>query len=177
MDNHMCAPENMSLLNPNEFQVYIHRAPYLQFFIQSVSLPSISIQAVKSEGPFSDIVMPGDHINWEQLSITFLVDEDLRGWRECYEWIRGHGFPESFEEYKQALGDGTLNRFDALSSDISVVTNTGSRNANIEFFFRDAIPVMISAPTLSTTNEGQPVVTSKVAFEYILYDVRPIRTS
>jgi hypothetical protein len=121
--------------------------------------------------------MAGDHIDWEQLSVVFLVDEDLKGWRECYAWLRGLGFPESFDEYSRMIEDRSATRFQNLHSPISVITNTGSRNSNIEFYFEDAIPTMVSAPTLSTTNEGQPVVTAKVMFDYTLYDVRPIRVS
>lgn len=170
-----CAPENMSLLNPNEFRIYIHKAPTLTFFVQTVALPSINLPSVRSENPFTAVPMAGDQIDWEQLSVTFLVDEDLKGWREAYSWIRGLGFPKSFEEYEAMIEDRDASRFQNLHSPISVVTNTGSRNANIEYYFEDAIPTMVSAPTLSTTNEGQPVVTAKVMFDYTLFDVRPIR--
>jgi hypothetical protein len=173
-----CAPENLSLLNPGEFRVFIHRAPHLSFFTQVVSLPSINLPSVDSENPFTSIPMTGDHIDWEPLSIIFLVDEDLRGYRECYHWMRGHGFPESYEEYEEAIGVERNNRsrWEILSSDISVFTNTGNKNANIEFIFRNAIPTMVSAPTLSTTNPNVPVVTSKVLFKYTLFDVRSVKT-
>ena len=170
-----CAPENMSLLNPNEFKVYIHKAPLLTFFVQTVALPSINLPAVHSENPFTRVPMSGDQIDWEPLSVVFLVDEDLNGWRECYSWMRGLGFPESFDEYMAMIEDRDMSRFQNLHSPISVVTNTGSRNANIEYYFEDAIPTMVSAPTLTTTNEDQPVVTAKVSFDYTMYDVKPIK--
>lgn len=170
-----CAPDNMSLLNPGEFRIYIHRAPYLSFFVQTVALPTINLPSVDSENPFTSIPMPGDHIEWEPLSVIFLVDEDLKGYSECYNWIRGLGFPETFEEYKQALESGASNRFEATTSPISVFTNTGSKNANIEFIFDDAVPTMVSAPTLSTDHEADvPVVTAKVSFMYTKFDVRKV---
>ena len=173
-----CAPENMSLLNPNEFRFILHRAPYLSFFVQTVALPSINMSdAVPTNNPFTTVHVPGDHIEWEPLSVVFLVDEDLKGWREMYSWIRGLGFPTSFEEYEEYLSrePNAFTHWDKLTSDISVFTNTGSRNTNIEFSFHSAYPLMISAPTLSTTNEGQPVVTAKCMFSYTYYDVKPVR--
>lgn len=179
MEHGYCAPENMSLLNPNEFRFILHRAPYLTFFVQSVSLPSIEMgDTVPTNNPFTTVHVPGDHIEWQPLSVTFLVDEDLRGWREMYHWIRGLGFPTTFDEYKQALEEGPsygLSHWDKLTSDISVFTSTGARNPNIEFLFHNAYPTMISAPTLSTTNTDQPVVTAKCMFSYTYYDVKPVK--
>lgn len=170
-----CAPENPSLLNPGEFRFFVHRAPYLSFFTQVVALPTINLPSVESENPFTTINYSGDHIDWEQLSVDFLVDEDLKGYLECYNWIRGLGFPTTFEEYQAAISETRdKNRWEAITSDISVFTNTGSKKANIEFIFRDAKPVMVSAPTLSTTNPDVPVVTAKVRFDYTVFDVRNV---
>jgi hypothetical protein len=173
-----CAPLNTSLLNPNEFRFYLHRAPYLNFFVQIVNLPTISLDPVDTENPFTTIPYPGDHITWEHLDVTFLVDEDLQGYREMYHWIRGLGFPENFEEYQEAIVNMRYNnRNEAVFSDISVFTNTGHRNVNIEYHFVDAIPVMVTAPRLSTTNPDQPVVTSQVRFAYQLFDVKTVNSS
>jgi hypothetical protein len=93
-----------------------------------------------------------------------------------YHWIRGLGFPESFEEYEDAIKDMRYgNRNEAVFSDISVFTNTGHRNANIEYHFKDAYPFMVSAPRLSTTNPDQPTVTASVQFTYELFDVKPVK--
>jgi hypothetical protein len=173
--SYFCAPQNTSLLNPGEFRFFVHRAPYLSFFTQTVALPSINLQSVPASNPFTDLNFAGDHIDWDGLSVNFLVDEDLKGYIECYNWIRGLGFPESFEEYQAAVADQRYtNRWEALTSDVSVFTNTGSKKANIEFIFRDAKPIMVSAPTLSTTNPNLPVQTAKVLFDYTLFDVKPV---
>lgn len=173
-----CAPDNVSLLNPNEFRFFLHRAPYLSFFVQTVSLPTIEMgDTVPTNNPFTTVHVPGDHIEWEPLSVVFLVDEDLKGWQEIYHWLRGLGFPTSFDEYKQAIEEETYayTNWDALTTDISVFTNTGSRNVNLEYTFHSAYPTMLSAPTLSTTNPDQPVVTAKCMFSYTYYDVKPVK--
>jgi hypothetical protein len=139
----------------------------------------ISLPASEQSNPFTDIPVPGEHITWEKLPVTFLVDEDLQGYLEMYNWIRGMGFPETFDEYKAARYADPQFRstWQAFTSDISVFTNTGHRNANIEFLFEDAWPTSVSAPKLDTTNPAQPVVTSQVIFNYTLFDVRSVKTS
>src|SRR5690348_16298039 len=119
-----CAPENTSPLNPNEFRFYLHRAPYLSFFVQTVQLPTITLPPADTENPFTTIPYPGDHITWEPLTVEFLVDEDLKGYMEMYRWMRGMGFPTTFEEYQEALADVRYNnRNEALFSDNSVFIN------------------------------------------------------
>ena len=178
MQHGYCGPENMSLLNPNEFRFVLHRAPTLSFFVQTVSLPTIEMgDVVPTNNPFTTVHVPGDHLEWGELSVDFLVDEDLQGWREMYAWLRGLGFPTSFEEYEKLLHASQMEKshWDALTSDISVFTSTGSKNANLEFLFHNAYPVMVSAPTLTTTNTDQPVQTAKVRFSYTYYDVKPVK--
>lgn len=172
--SYYCAPDNTSLLNPGEFRILVHKAPYLSFFTQTVSIPSINLPSASTSNPFTDIHYSGDHIDWEALSVVFLVDEDLKGYMECYNWMRGLGFPATFDEYKTLASDFKYdkNKWSAIASDISVFTNTGSRKANIEFLFKDAKPIMMSGPTFSTTNEGVPVVTAKVLFDYTYFDVK-----
>lgn len=175
-----CAPDNMSLLNPNEFRFFLHRAPYLTFFVQTVFLPSISLPAAIEGNPFTDIKVPGDHIEWDSLIVKFLVDEDLQGWREMYDWMRGMGFPETFDEYKKARRDGdnkNKSAWEVFTSDCSVFTNTGHRNVNIEYLFQSAWPTKLTSPKLDTTNPNQPVVTCQCTFNYLLYDVRSVKSS
>ncbi len=173
-----CAPTNVSLLNPNEFRFFLHDAPYLSFFTQTVMLPSITLPPVDTENPFVTVPVPGDHVVFQPLEVQFLVDEDLKGYLEMYNWIRGLGFPTTFEEYQDKLANARYgNRWEQIASDASVFTNTGSRNVNIEFIFRDAFPTSVSAPTLSTTNTDVPTVTSRVSFSYTHFDVRPVNSS
>jgi hypothetical protein len=93
-----------------------------------------------------------------------------------YDWIRGLGFPSTFDEYRNFRRAGEKkykSLWNAITSDLSVFTGTSHRNNNIEFHFHNAYPIMISAPTLSTTNENQPVQTAKCMFNYTMYDIIP----
>jgi hypothetical protein len=174
-----CAPDNISLLNPNEFRFFLHRAPYLTFFVQTVFLPTISLGESGQSTPFTDIPVPGDHIDWNPLIVQFLVDEDLKGYQEMYNWMNGLGFPDTFEEYEELRHEDirATSDWSALTSDISVFTNTGHRNANIEFTFQDAWPSKLTAPKLDTTNKDQPVVTCLATFAYTTFKVKSVKTS
>ena len=47
-----------------------------------------------------DIPTPGDKIEFGDLSLRFLVDEDLSNYMEIQNWIRGLGYPEEVQEFR-----------------------------------------------------------------------------
>ena len=45
-------------------------------------------------------MIPGDHLTYDNFSITFKIDENMEGYFEMHDWIKGIGKPNSFDEYK-----------------------------------------------------------------------------
>ena len=44
---------------------------------------------------------PGEKPIYDLLNITFLIDEDMKGWLEIHDWLRAMTFPESYEDYRK----------------------------------------------------------------------------
>ena len=109
-------PSNPNPLQPNKFLLSFGRAPNMQYFCQNVSVPGISLSEIMINNPFVDIHSPGEKAIYDLLNVTFIVDEQLKGWLEMHDWIRAMTFPTKFEEYKNL---GRLNRYTSASSDIS----------------------------------------------------------
>ena len=42
--------------------------------------------------PFKEIPVQGDHLTFDNLEITFLVDEKLENYRELHQWLVGIDF-------------------------------------------------------------------------------------
>ena len=55
-----------------------------------------------------NIPTPGDKIEFGDLTLRFLVDEDLVNYMELQRWIRGLGFPESMDEFRKLEGEAVL---------------------------------------------------------------------
>jgi hypothetical protein len=169
---------NYNLLNGNNFQFHIDEAPYLTFFTQTINLPTLSLGVAETENPFNTIPVPGDHLKYGDLNVTFLVDEDLSGYREIHDWMRGLGFPTTFDEYKDRVTDEILtSRWVKTTSDITVTSMTGMRNKNIRFTFQDAFPTVLTAPALTSVVEGVPVITCQATFTYTHFDVSTVKNS
>lgn len=165
----------MSLLNPSNFRFAIERAPYLSFFAQNVILPSISLGSNPMGTPFTDINYPGDHVEYDPLTVSFMVDEDLKGYIEMYNWIRGLGFPDSFDEYKAMLtNENFKTRTDEVTSNIMLYAMTGARNLNIKYTFVDAFPTNVGPILFNAAVSETPVPTCSVTFKYTTFTVETI---
>ena len=73
-------PANKNFLSPISFKFMIKKAPHVNFFIQQVTVPRISLPSVETPNPFVSLPKPGDHIDFDTLSIKFKVDEDLQNY-------------------------------------------------------------------------------------------------
>ena len=73
-------PENTSILQSTKFTFIIPDKPFLKYFCQSVQLPSVTTAEIPVSTPFSNTYRHGEKLNYEPLTITALMDEDLRVW-------------------------------------------------------------------------------------------------
>ena len=80
---------NLFPIAGTNFTVNFSRLPELTFVTQEVNIPQVSTQLVKQASPGLTIFQPGDKLSYEALNVKFLVDEELRAYRELYGWLVG----------------------------------------------------------------------------------------
>jgi len=166
-------PVNKNFLSPINFNFSIQRAPHLNFFVQSVNIPGISLLPPAAGTPFSNIPVPGDRLHYQELIVQFKVDEDLQDYLELHNWIRSLGFPEDFTEYAQIahVAPGSAK---GTSSDITLLVSNQIRIPKWQITFRNAFPVSISSLNFSTTDSDVQYITASANFRYIFYDIAQV---
>lgn len=175
---------NRNLSSPHQFSFKIEKMPTVNFFIQSVNLPGITINPIVYDNPFTDAKVPGDQIIWSELEISFLIDEDYNNWYECWNWMQGIGFPRNFTQNKKLVRglDENLNgnkriplppkgRQGYTFSDATLFIRTGKNNPNIEVRFVDCWPSGLSQISFETTNDDDNPLTATVNLSYNYYTV------
>jgi hypothetical protein len=166
-------PTNKNFLSPLGFKFLIKRAPNVNFFIQRVNIPNISLQETYHNNPFVKIPYAGDHMEYGSLRITFKVDEDLNNYLEIHNWIRGLGFPKNFEEYKN-INDQNVMEGKGLRSDISLIILNSTMNPNYEIIFIDAFPISLSELTFNTTDPTVNYLEASAEFKYTLFNISSV---
>ena len=91
---------NRNFLSPTGFKFSLKRSPAAAFFCNQANIPSMDLGVATQPTYLRDIPTPGDKIDFGDLSIRFLVDEDLVNYMELQRWIRGLGFPDSMKDFK-----------------------------------------------------------------------------
>jgi len=160
-------PQNSSILQLTRFTFIIPDKPYLKYFCQTVSIPSVSTTEVTVPTPFSNMCLHGDKLAFEALSITAIVDEDMRIWEETYNWLKGLTRPSSSEEYlRKDLQDKTPLYYDGY-----LTVNTNSNNPNIRFKFYNCHPVSLGGVDFDTKTDADNIPTCTIQFRYDIFEV------
>lgn len=158
-------PTNKNFLSPLGFVFQIKKAPNLNFFTQSVSIPSFTLGTVDVENPFVKIPFPGDKINFSALDVTFKVDENLANYREIYNWIVAIGYPDEFLQ-RQAIEEAGDMSGSGVYSDLSLIITTSNMKPNYEVTFYDAYPYSLTELQFDSTLTDVTYLTCTASFQY-----------
>ena len=160
-------PRNSNQLNATAFRLVFGRMPEIEYHCQRISIPSLILGGpVLVPTPLSDTPNPGDKVTFDNLSIDFIVDEDLSNYKEVYNWIVGLGFPESFDQFRD---------LDELTSDATIITLTNNMQPNSEFKFRDCFPVSIGNIDFDASNTGLDPIIVSASFSFSgVFDVNKL---
>ncbi len=92
--------ENRNFLSPTGFKFILERSPKVAFFCNQANIPDLTLGIANQPTYLKDIDTPGDKISFGDLTLRFLVDENLENYMEIQNWIRGLGYPESVQEFR-----------------------------------------------------------------------------
>ena len=184
-------PSKLDYASPTQFKFNILKLPKTEYFCTAVNIPGISLAGTPvQQTMLKDIPLPGDKLNYESLSMTFLVDENLENYQEIHGWLRGLGFPEDHKEFQNTLTSGN-DRFpgstsnvlgDAgrtkyappktggLYSDATLSVLSNKNNSVVEVRFSDVYPISLSGLAYNQQATDVDYLTASVTFEYKIYD-------
>lgn len=164
--------ENKNFLSPLNFKFQLKRAPHINFFIQTVNIPGLSLQAIDVSNPLIRVPYQGDHLMYDELDVSFKVDEDLQNYMEMHQWIRSLG-KRSYEEFA-ALKNQPKYSGEGLYSDIILTILKSNKNPNYSIVFQDAFPISLSGIDFNTTLEDVSYLEASTKFRYTAYDITKV---
>lgn len=169
-------PGNPNYLSPLGFRFSLKRTPSTSYFVQNVRLPTLSLGQFDLEDPFVKLPTPGTKLSFEPLDITFMVDEDMNNYLEIHNWLRGLGFPESYDQYGNLVRQNANSRSDptAVFSDGTLMILSSHHNANMRIVFEDLFPISLSDLSFDSTLADVDYLKATVTFRYKLYTIEKI---
>jgi hypothetical protein len=171
-------PANESFAQSTKFKLTFDRLPYITFFCQNLEIPGLTVNEATYATPFVDLPVPGDKVQYEPLNINFVIDEDYKSWISIHDWLRGLGFPESFEEYRNLkelsnpLGRPRIqlesDRLQYSEAILTIFTNKNNPSLRIKFF--DVFPVQLSSIPLNVQISAEEVLVGNAKFKFSYYN-------
>jgi hypothetical protein len=170
--------ENRNFLSPTGFKFSLRRSPKVAFFCNQANIPDINLGLAVQTSWLKDIEIPGDKIQFGDLNLRFLVDENLENYMEIQRWIRGLGYPESMQEFrnleKSSKENGILDPEgggDNIYSDGTLQILSSNLIAKFNVNFKDMFPYSLSTITFDATDTDIQYFTADVSFKYTIYDI------
>ena len=146
-------PDNLDYLSPTQFKFNIHQLPKVEFFCTAANVPAINLGEAIFPTPYKQIPVMGDTLTYDNLSISFIVDENLENYIELHEWLTAIGFPkdrEQFTTFRSSTADSPV-LTQGISDDRGLTTGTAQLSTSARGMFGDAILTIL-------TNKNNPVV-------------------
>ena len=168
--------ENRNFLSPVGFKFSLKRAPGVAFFCNQANIPSMDLGIAEQPSYLRTIPVPGDKIQFGDLTLRFLVDEDLVNYMELQKWIRGLGFPESMNEFRELESEAVLpgnfgNAGDDIYSDGTLQILSSNLVPSFQVVFNDLFPYTLSTITFDATDADIEYFTADVSFKYTIYNL------
>jgi len=112
--------------------------------------------------------MPGNTMVYGSLTMDILLDEDFTAYIEMYEWmLRLVNTEQVSSRDAYSSNNGPV----ATYSDIFVTALTNSNNKNVEFKYRDCVPVNIGDVSMEATNSGVDFLTFNAEFRFSYFEI------
>lgn len=169
-------PTNPNFLSPLGFKFVIKKLPNVNYFCQSVQIPTISMAVIEQSSPLLTIPRIGDRITYDSLSLRFRVDENMANYLEIHNWLTGLGHPVSLNQTRdlsRASNIPNVREGSPLSmvSDGTLIVLSSHKNPTVNIFFRDMFPTSITELTFDSTAADVEYLEATASFRYLRYDV------
>jgi hypothetical protein len=134
------------------FRLSFMKLPFTEMFIQEFTFPGISLSVVEQPSTYVAFGHPGEKIAYEPLVCTFLVDKNLKNYKEITEWMKRittMSGREQEDEYENPV--------------LSMGSSTSAR-------FYNAFPTSISGLQFRSNEQDMIYLTSNITFKYDYYE-------
>jgi len=178
-------PTVLDYASPVQFRFKCSKLPTVEFFCQTANIPGISLGQATVDTPLKSIPFPGDELNYQDLSISFLVDENLNNYKEIHDWLLGLGTPQNHNQFSTLRDTGT-DRFPGQTTNSpnnnavpdggtysdATLTILNSKNiAKVEIRFHNIFPTSLGSLSYDVQASDVNYLQASVDFSYMYYEI------
>ena len=160
-----CNPPSNPLL-VNYFQFILDRVPNMVYFCQSVNLPGIGFGVADQPTVLGHPVkVPTGAFRFEDIELTFRVDENMTNWREIYNWIYTTG---------NYISDAATLPHGKKTSDATLLVTNSAFVPKYKVHFKNVFPVYLGGIEFSVNTPTSTEVVCEAKFTHTGYEIEHI---
>ena len=175
--------------DPTKFKFQITKLPRVEFNSITANIPGVTLTEITQSTRLMPIRIPGNDMTFEDLNVTFIVDEDLTNYRSVHDWMTGLAQVDSDDKYRALITDGSdrmplsqqANLQDAgrvtsatndgaIFSDAKLITLSNRNIPMVEITFRDTYPKALSALEYNQSATDIEYLQATVTLGYKLHE-------
>ena len=164
--------QNRNFLAPVGFKFTLAKYPKVSFFSNSARIPELSLGTAIEPSYLKDIDIPGEKLTYGDLTIRFLVDENMENYMAVHNWLKGIGFPETPQQFKDQITDneGIIDEKLVFSDGSLHILNSNFQDVAI-VKFQDLFPVGLTSLEFDATETDINYFTAEVSMRYTVYNI------
>ena len=164
--------DNRNFLSGVGFKFNLTKFPKVDFFSNSARIPELNLELTRQPSYLKNIDVPGERLTYGDLTLRFLVDENMENYISIYTWLKGLGFPETTREFKDLTTDkdGQRDPKEAFCDGTLRILNSNYREvAKVKFI--DLFPTSLTSLEFDATNTDVQFLTAQATFKYTIYNL------
>ena len=164
--------DNRNFLSGVGFKFNLTKFPKVDFFSNSARIPELNLELTRQPSYLKNIDVPGERLTYGDLTLRFLVDENMENYISVYTWLKGLGFPETTKEYKDLTTDkdGQRDNKEAFCDGTLRILNSNYREV-AKVKFEDLFPTSLTSLDFDATNTDIQYFTAEATFKYTIYNL------
>jgi len=164
--------QNRNFLAPVGFKFTLAKYPKVSFFSNSARIPELSLGTAVQPSYLKDIDIPGEKLTYGDLTIRFLVDENMKNYMAMHNWLKGIGFPETPQQFKDQTTDkdGLRDEKEVFSDGSLHILNSNFKDVAI-VRFNDLFPVGLTSLEFDATETDINYFTAEATMRYTVYNI------
>ena len=164
--------QNRNFLAPVGFKFTLAKYPKVDFFSNSARIPELSLGTATQPSYLKDIDIPGEKLTYGDLTIRFLVDENMKNYMAMHNWLKGIGFPETPQQFKDQTtdNDGLRDEKEVFSDGSLHILNSNFKDVAI-VKFNDLFPVGLTSLEFDATETDINYFTAEATMRYTVYNI------
>lgn len=174
----------INFLRPNGFRLLFQELPAVSYSCQSVNLPSVNFGVAMQPTPGGiDLPTIGDKMQFGDLTVKFIVDEQMANYIEIFDWMMALGFPENYQKYSRLAGD-RLDRFFFIkgeketktpaTSNARLLILNSSNQPSISISYQDVFPIALEPIEFDVTVDTINYLTAIGTFKYRSFEIEQL---